>query len=186
MRSSPAMDYTSTIKLLHWTTALIWVPTWIVAFVAVHWRDAFNHEHQLTFLHKATASTILFLTLARMIARRRGGAPELPTEMSAFARRAAYVGHVAIYALALVALPLSGWFWSSVAGKPILVLGVVPLPPLVAPDKSLYDVAKWVHTYCAWAGGLLIAGHIAAALKHRFVDRDGIMRRMSFGARAGS
>lgn len=179
-RAAPPTSYASSIKALHWLTAAIWIVSWIVAFIGVHWRDVTNHDHQLTFLHKALASTIIFLTLIRIAARLASRAPLLPATMSPRMQTIAHMGHLAIYAAALVALPLSGWYWSSVANKPIMLLGLFQLPPIAAPDKSLYDLAKALHTYSAWACGGLIAGHVAAAVKHQFIDRDGLMDRMSF------
>lgn len=177
-QAATSTAYAAPLRALHWTTAAIWIASWIIAFAGVHWRDALNTGHQLTFWHKALASTVIFLTLFRIASRFAYGAPALPASMSTLAQRAAHWGHIGIYALALIALPLSGWFWSSVADKPIMMLGLIKLPPLVAPDKSLYDTAKMIHTYAAWACGGLILGHIGAAVKHQLVDRDGIMLRM--------
>lgn len=84
----------------------------------------------------------------------------------------------ALFAVALIALPLSGWMWSSVADKPIMMLGLVQLPPLVAPAPEYYGLAKLVHQWLSWTFGLVVLGHAAAALKHHFVDRDGVMASM--------
>lgn len=75
-----------------------------------------------------------------------------------------------------MALPLSGWCWSSVADKPILVAGLFNLSPLVAPNPDLYDLAKLVHSWTAWFCGALIGGHVLVALKHHFVDKDDILK----------
>lgn len=83
--------------------------------------------------------------------------------MSPLMQRAAIVGHVLLYSVALLALPVSGWYWSSIADKPIMVAGLFVLPPLVSPDESLYALAKMVHTYSAWACGALVGGHILVA-----------------------
>lgn len=71
-------------------------------------------------------------------------------------KRGAALGHVLLYALALMALPLSGWYWSSVADKPILVASLFILQPLVAPNPDLYDLAKLVRTWTAWFCGALV------------------------------
>ncbi|NUT74922.1 cytochrome B [Pseudomonas sp. C1C7] len=52
------------------------------------------------------------------------------------------------------------------------------LPPLVAPDQSLYDLAKWVHTYTAWLCGALAGGHVLVALKHHFIEKDEVLKGM--------
>lgn len=170
--------YSSPAKWLHWIMAVIWMGSWVVGILATHWRDELNQHHELTFLHKAAASTLLFLIVVRVSWRLLKRPPALPESMSPLMKRAAVVGHVLLYALALMALPLSGWYWSSVADKPILVAGLFVLPPLVSPDRDLYDLAKLVHTWTAWVCGALVGGHLLVALKHHFVDKDEILTGM--------
>ncbi|MFU2327989.1 cytochrome b [Pseudomonas sp. NFX98] len=171
-------SYTGTAKWLHWGMALIWVAAWVIGIVATHWRDEFNAHHELTFLHKAMASTLLFLIVARVAWRLSHPTPALPDSMSPMMKRGAYVGHLLLYAVALIGLPLSGWYWSSVADKPIMVAALFALPPLVDPDQSLYDLAKAIHTYTAWMCGALIGGHMLVALKHHFVEKDDVLKGM--------
>lgn len=173
-----AKSYTATAKWLHWGMALIWIAAWLVGIVAVHWRDEFNPQHQLTFLHKAMASTLLFLIVLRIAWRLTHAAPAMPDTMTPLVKRAAFIGHLLLYIVVLVGLPISGWYWSSVADKPILVAGLFLLPPLVEPDKSLYDLAKAIHTYSAWLCGILVGGHLVVALKHHFIDKDKVLAGM--------
>lgn len=173
-----AGSYTATAKWLHWGMALIWIAAWCIGMLATHWRDQFNAHHELTFLHKAMASTLLFLVVARIAWRLAHPAPALPDSMSAVMKRGALVGHLLLYFLALLALPVSGWYWSSVADKPILVAGLFMLPPLVEPDQNLYNLAKAVHTYCAWFCGALVGGHLLVALKHHFIEKDEVLAGM--------
>ncbi|MBV6287674.1 cytochrome b [Pseudomonas aegrilactucae] len=95
-------------------------------------------------------------------------------------------GHLLLYALALTALPISGWVWSSVADKPIMVLSFFQLPPLTAPQPDAYDIAKWVHVTFAWSSVVLVLGHIAMALKHHWIDKDGVLTSMLPGSKARS
>ncbi|MFK0344240.1 cytochrome b [Pseudomonas asiatica] len=171
-------SYTPVAKGFHWVSGLIWIAAWWVGLVAVHWRDELNQEHSLTFLHKALASILIFLVMLRVAWRLTHTAPRLPNTMSPAMQYLALVGHVLLYVVALIALPLSGWYWSSVADKTIMVAGVFKLPSLVQPDESCYGVAKMVHTYIAWLCGLLIFGHIGAALKHHFLDKDSVLKDM--------
>lgn len=175
--------YTPTAMLLHWGSAGIWLVAWCIGFVATHWRDEFNANHSLTFLHKALASTLIFLVVLRLFWRATHPAPALPDSMSTRMKQGAFVGHVLLYGVALIFLPLSGWYWSSVADKPIMLLGLTQLPALVAPDEDQYALAKVIHTYTAWFCGALVFGHVAAALKHHFVDRDEVLAGMLPGRR---
>jgi cytochrome b561 len=170
--------YNQISKFQHWLMAAIWIGAWLIGFAAVHMRDEWNGHHQLTFLHKAIASTVLFLTALRIVWRLTHPVPALPASMSPAMQRAAHIGHYALYAVALIALPLSGWLWSSVAGKPIMMLGLFVLPPLTAAAPEYYDIARMVHQLLAWSFGVVVLGHAGAALKHHAIDRDGVLKSM--------
>jgi len=173
-----AESYTSPAKWLHWGMALIWIGAWFIGIVATHWRDEFNAHYELTFLHKALASTLLFLIVVRISWRITHPAPALPKTMSPLMKRGAFVGHFLLYGIALIGLPLSGWYLSSIADKPIVVAGLFLLPPLVDPDKSFYDLAKVVHTYISWLCGTLVGGHVLVALTHHFIEKDEVLKGM--------
>ncbi|WP_212624867.1 cytochrome b [Pseudomonas sp. PP3] len=173
-----AESYTSTAKWLHWGMALLWMGAWFIGILATHWRDELNAHHELTFLHKAMASTLLFLIVVRIAWRITHPAPALPAAMSPLMKRGAFLGHLMLYAIALIGLPLSGWYWSSVADKPILVAGLFQLPPMVGPDQTLYELAKSIHTYVAWLCGALVGGHVLVALTHHFVEKDEVLKGM--------
>lgn len=170
--------YTRTAQWLHWSMAAVWLTSWTLGFVATHWRTLLNPDHGLTVAHKSLASTLLVLTVVRVIWRLTHPAPPLPDQMTPVMQRAAHIGHGLLYALALIALPLSGWYWSSVANKSILLLGLVPIPPLVSANPELYATAKTLHLWAAWLCGALVSGHILAALKHHWFDRDTVLRSM--------
>jgi cytochrome b561 len=63
-------------------------------------------------------------------------------------------------------------------GFPVVWFGVVPLPDLISKDKELGELLKLVHKFLNYSFLLLIAGHILAALKHQWLDRDGTLSRM--------
>ena len=91
--------------------------------------------------------------------------------------RAAAATHVLLYAL-MLAIPLSGWLYSSATGVQVVYLGLVPLPDLVPKDKTLAAVLKAVHGTLNFTLLALVIIHSGAALKHHFVDRDAVLRRM--------
>lgn len=178
MSSIKVQHFTPMAKFLHWLMAFIWIGAWFVGYVAVTWRDELNGDHSLTIAHKALASTLLLLVVIRITWRLTHPAPPLPDSMSVVMRRAAHAGHFVIYAAGLIALPVSGWLWSSVADKPIMVLWSFRLPPLTAPHPEYYELMKDIHVTLAFTMGALIAGHILIALKHAIIARDGVMSGM--------
>src|SRR6266496_572672 len=97
--------------------------------------------------------------------------------MPAWQRKAARVTHVLLYAL-MLAIPLSGWLYSSATGVSVVYLGLVPLPYLVPKDKALAAVLKAVHVTLNFTLLALVFVHTGAAFKHHLVDRDGVLARM--------
>nr|WP_206077465.1 cytochrome b/b6 domain-containing protein [Massilia sp. HP4] len=94
-------------------------------------------------------------------------------------KRAAAAGHLAIYALALAALPMSGWALSSVAGKPVMMLGLVEIPPyLPQQSKDIVETVRAIHTLLSWLCGAKVLGHILLAFKHHVIDKDGVLAGM--------
>ena len=176
--------YNPVSKLLHWSMAAIWIAAWGLGVMAVYLRDLINTDHGVTIAHKAIATTILFLVVLRVAWRLTHPAPPLPDSMSPLLQRAAQLGHLGLYAVALIALPVSGWLMSSVADKPIMVLWLFHLPPLVEPAKAWVETARLVHTTLAWTMGAVVLGHILIALKHHYIDRDGILAGMLPGRAA--
>ena len=89
--------------------------------------------------------------------------------------------HAALYVL-MFAIPLSGWIYSSATGVSVVYLGLVPLPDLVAKDKALAAVLGAVHGTLNFTLLALVIVHAGAALRHDFVDRDGVLARMLPGS----
>ncbi|MEJ6007255.1 cytochrome b [Paucibacter sp. AS339] len=127
--------------------------------------------------HKWAGVTILLLSALRLLWRLSHRPPaDLP--MPAWQARAAHLTHVLMYVL-FFALPLAGWAYSSAAGFPIVWFGVLPLPDWVPVDKALADTLKLSHKLLAFGLAGLVLMHIGAALKHQWIDRDGLLARMS-------
>jgi cytochrome b561 len=102
--------------------------------------------------------------------------------MPAWQRFAAHALHAMLYVLMLVQ-PLTGWIYSNAAGYPIVYLGLLPLPNLVARNKDLAKVFEQLHGTGGLVLAVLIGLHVVAALKHHLVDRDATLRRMLHGRR---
>ena len=126
--------------------------------------------------HKWAGICILTLSAARLLWRLTHR-PPADVPMPRWQQRAAHATHAAFYVL-FFAVPLVGWAYSSAAGFPIVVFGVLPLPDFVPVDKALADAIKPFHKYLALTLAALVLAHVAGALKHQFFDRDGLLSRM--------
>ena len=175
MTPSTEPRYTATAIALHWVLALALLTSFSVG---LYMADLPLSPQRLKLYnwHKWEGTTILMLSALRLLWRLTHRPPaELPAP--AWQQRAARLTHGALYFL-FFAVPLVGWAYSSAAGFPVVWFGVLPLPDFVGPDKALAEAIKPWHGALAWALAALAAVHVAAALKHHFIDRDGLLRRM--------
>ena len=133
--------------------------------------------------HKWAGIMILFLSLLRLLWRLTHPAPALPAKfdltMPTWQLKAHKITHIALYAMFFV-VPLTGWAYTSAAGFPVVLFGLFPLPDLIGADKALATLIKPWHEISAFTLAGLVVLHILAALKHHFIDRDGLLQRMSF------
>lgn len=134
--------------------------------------------------HKSIGITILGLAVLRLLWRWLNPTPPLPSNLRPHERFLAHFTHVALYVL-LFAMPLTGWIMSSARGFPVSWFNRVQLPDLVPKSETLYGAMVTTHAALAIMLGLIVALHIAGALKHHFMLKDDILRRMlPSGARA--
>ena len=131
--------------------------------------------------HKWAGIVVLTLSFVRLLWRLLRPAPALPASiaqaMPAWQRVAHHGTHWVLYAL-FFAVPLLGWTYSSATGFSIVVFGVLPLPDFVGKDAALAEILKEAHALGAYAMAVFVLLHVGAALKHQFIDRDGLLLRM--------
>ena len=167
--------YTTPAIALHWLLAVMIVGSFSVGLYMTGL--SFSPQRlQLYNWHKWAGVSILALTALRLLWRLTHR-PPAPPPMPAWQRQAAAVSHGAMYVL-FFAIPLLGWAYSSAAGFPIVWFGVLPLPDFVPVDKALAEALKPWHGWLAKALAALVVLHVAAALQHHFIDRDGLLSRM--------
>ena len=173
--NQPASRYSGPAIALHW---LMSVAIFCNFFLGLYMTDLGMSMLRLKLYnyHKWTGATILALAALRLLWRLTHRPPaELPAPR--WQHTAASVTHWALYAL-FFAVPLVGWAYSSAAGFPIVVFGVLPLPDLVAKHHDLAEAIKPWPGDLAWVLFGLVCLHLAAVGKHMVIDRDGLIRRM--------
>jgi cytochrome b561 len=176
----PPTRYTPLAKLFHWLLALGIVGVFCVGL----YMDGLPFSPQKLKLinwHKWAGMTILMLSVLRLVWRLTHRPPDLPAKvlstMPAWQRVAHHGAHGLMYLLFL-AVPLIGWAYSSAAGFPIVLFGMLPLPDLLSVNKELAEAIKPLHKLSAYALAALVVVHVAAVVKHQFIDRDGLLTRM--------
>jgi cytochrome b561 len=167
--------FTPLQRLLHWLLA---VCVLAMLFIGVGMASTVAPTYlPLVAVHKSLGMTILVLALVRLGVRVRDGAPKLPADLPAPQRLAARLSHAAFYAL-MIGMPLIGWAMLSAAAYPVIIFGGLHLPAILPQSDNLHS-ALWVaHAGLAFAFFGLILLHLAAALFHLLIRRDGVFEAM--------
>jgi cytochrome b561 len=168
--------YRASAQLLHWLTALLLPGSFALGFYMVG-LDVSPDKLRLYAYHKWIGVTVFAVALLRLGWRLWSPPPALPASMPAWERQASSTVHRLLYLLVL-AVPLSGWLMSSAKGFQTVYFALLPIPDALAKNAALGAALEEVH----WALNkmllLTVCLHIAAALKHHYIDRDGILLRM--------
>lgn len=170
--------YSTLAMLLHWAIALALGFQLALGFAMPHDERGFA----LFQLHKSVGVTILVLTLARLAWRVMHRPP--PAVEGGFQGFLAKSVHTLLYVF-MIAQPLTGWALVSTdpTGIPTILFGTVPWPHLPLP-AGLNEPMEEAHEILAWTGLALIVLHVAGALRHQFMLKDGLLRRMGPGGSA--
>jgi cytochrome b561 len=168
--------YGAVAKAFHWTIALL-----ILGLLGVGiYMDEFaslTERFKLMPWHKSFGITVLLLAFLRLVWLAWSRRPAFIDTIPRWQRAAAAGVHYYLY-FAMFAMPLSGWTFSSAAGRTVSFFGLFDLPNLVAKNEGLRDILSNVHWYIGYSLIPVIAMHVGAALKHHFIDRDDTLRRM--------
>jgi len=174
----PKARYDNVAIVFHWLLALMIIGAFIVGTYMTGLPFSMQRL-KLYNWHKWAGMTILALSALRLLWRLTHRPPAEPAGPH-WQQVAAKTVHRLMYVL-FFAIPLVGWAYSSAAGFQVVVFGVLPLPNLLDTDKALAESIKPWHGWLAWALAALVLLHVAAGLKHHFVDRDGLLNRMRPG-----
>ncbi len=182
--------YSAVAILLHWLIAVL-----ILANLLLGWRMGYLKglaQFDMFQLHKSIGITVLLLSVARLGWRIVNPPPPLLVPMRTWERRAAGATHWLFYGL-IIGMPLTGWAMVSVSAYniPTLLWKTLPWPHIgflhaldAAGKAQVEAIGGGLHFYMALGGVALIALHVAAALKHQFIARDGVLGRIVPGLRS--
>ena len=164
---------------LHWLSAVLIFVLLGLGWFMVHGDVGAGTKFDLYQLHKSLGFLSVALLLLRLGARFAKASPQFPAAMPDWERRLAGLTHVTFYLLLLVAA-LSGWLLVSAAiiAIPTRFFDLFVIPNLVGADAALQANMTFLHYVVSRLIIALVALHVAAALKHHFVDRDDIFTRM--------
>lgn len=167
------MKYPATLRILHWTMALIILGMIGAGWTMVSLDDRLPVKFNVFYpWHKSFGMLILLLVAVRLVTRLRAAVPALPGGLAPWEARAAKIGHVALYGLMIV-VPCMGYAMSSsfTQSDGVFFFGV-DLPELLPKNNARFAVFQALHRYLAYTLLALVVLHVAGALKHRFLDSD--------------
>ena len=174
--TSAGQRFTAPQRLLHWLMAVCIIA---MLFIGVGMVSTITSRYLLLVqIHKPLGIAILVLGLVRLVLRLRYGAPALPAEMPEPMKLAAHLSHLLFYVL-MIAMPLLGWGMLSAASYPVVLYGGVHLPAILPLNDTLHTVLWDAHHYLAFVFFALILLHVAAALVHALMRRDGVFETMA-------
>jgi cytochrome b561 len=162
-------------RLLHWLMAILIVAMLLIGAGMANTVSA--RYHCLVSIHEPLGIAILVLVLIRFINRWLNPPPPLPP-MPKLQRYAAHASHWLLYLL-MFALPLVGWAMLSAADTPIVLYGGLRLPHILPQDPALYARLRGLHGALATLLYAVFLLHLAAALLHGLIRRDGVFSSMA-------
>ena len=170
------LRFTPLQRLLHWVMAVCILA---MLFIGVGMLSTIKPKYlTLVSIHKPLGIAILVLALIRLVVRLRYGAPPLPADLPEPVKLGARLSHYAFYVL-MIGMPLLGWGMLSAAAYPVVLFGGVHLPAILPHSDGLHTLLWNAHFYLAFAFFALILLHVAAALFHALVRRDGVFEAMA-------
>jgi cytochrome b561 len=174
--SNSTQRYTKTAIILHWLIGVM-----IFGMFALGWymtdlpKDTPSRAYYFN-LHKSFGVTILALVLVRIYWRITHIAPALPTTMEEWQKQASYIVHKGLYVL-MLAMPLSGVAMSAFSKFGLKWFGI---PLFIGVDNhDLRENIVQAHEIISYILLGVVVLHVLAAIKHKLVDKDNIMERMS-------
>jgi len=179
-----ADSWGATARGFHWLIAALVLAQFVIGSIAEDMKLT-PAKLDLFVWHKSIGVTVLLLAVLRLAWRLANPPPALPAATPPWERKFAAAAHWVLYLL-LFAVPLSGWWVSDASRVPFKGFFFLPMPDFIATDRALQEGAAEVHEVLTMTLLIVVLGHVAAALRHHFLLRDDVLRRMLTGRRNGN
>ena len=173
--------YGSLTKFFHWAIVALFAWQFLAGLIMTRMSDkgtALGLTQDTYYnWHKSIGLVALFVAIARLMARRRGTLPDWAPTLSdgekTFIHRAEQVLYTAMFVM-----PVSGYVFVMAGGYGVRLFGAVDLFNPIPRSDVLAFVAQWTHALAGIALALALAGHIGLVLRHQFLLKDGLLKRM--------
>jgi cytochrome b561 len=176
-------DWGRPAKALHWIAAIMILLLlghgWWMTHLVPRGPDRLPHFAG----HAALGYDLLAILVLRLLWRLTHRVPALPTDLKPWERAAAHLGHFGLYVL-MFASTLTGWAMAGTGRTPFDQDWFGIRIPMFVTDRALHRPLEDTHKYLAYAMVALVLAHILGALRHHFVKRNSVLRRMTVGTKA--
>jgi cytochrome b561 len=169
--------------VMHWLIAILILLNLSIGLYMDTYPHNSPHFNGILFYHASIGSLVFMLTMPRLVWRATHAPAPLPSSVPRWQVRIAGAIHGMLYLL-LFLVPLTGYVHRLAGAHPVNFFGLMDLPVFVGRDEPLRLLTDTLHRAFVLTLGLLLVGHIGAALTHRFVHRDGVAERMDFWSEA--
>jgi cytochrome b561 len=172
-------EYGFVSKFFHWGIALLF----LIQYFLIFWKTYFLPPKSaianffIAGLHEPIGIITFIFAVLTISWRLMNVKPIFPLDMPSWERFSARSVHLLLYLVMLV-MPLSGLLMTVAGGHPPSFFGLFQIPEFMAPNKALSGFLWGIHESTAYAIVVLVGVHILAALKHHFIDRDNVLKRM--------
>lgn len=160
--------------LFHWIMAVLLIGLLVLGWYMVQLPIGLDKLKAYGW-HKEYGLLALWLVILRLAWRITNITPHLTLpRWEVIAARSVHW----LFYIIMFAMPITGWLLTSAAGLNASFFGLFVLPNLVAPSDTLLELFEEIHEALGYTLAAIIILHISAALKHHFINKDDILRRM--------
>jgi cytochrome b561 len=170
-------SYDPLLRWIHWITAILFIAAMLIGLYCGWQPPGTSPRRELLEVHKSLGVTLFGLAMLRLIVRAATTAPPEPASFGALVRLASKLNHWALYCL-LLAMPITGYMFSSAGGYSLKYFWSFSWPRLFGGNRELAYAGEWLHDSLAYVVYAVVSLHIAATLWHVLVKNDETLARM--------
>lgn len=127
--------------------------------------------------HKSLGLVALAIAVFRLMNRYAGSLPPWAATITAGEKKFVHRAEQVLY-LAMFVMPISGYIYVMAGDFGVLLFGQWRLPNPIGKWEAVAVIGKWTHIVAGWLLLAAIVGHLFVVLRHQFVVRDGLIKRM--------
>lgn len=168
--------YGAVAQFFHWSVVVLITVQYLLAW-RIEETELIRDRFELVTQHKTIGMTVLMLAVLRLMWRLFNAPPPLPKHLANWEVWSAKLGHIALYALIFI-VPISGWLYSQAAGYGDYWWGPVSFPSFIEASEASEALFYELHELFVKLLIAVAAIHILAALRHHFILKDDVLKRM--------